>query len=331
MAVSIAMVRVLAAAVERRGVRMPELLAAASIDERKLDDPNAQVTPAEYERFRQAAIALSGDEALGLHLVDHTRSAVFDVVGHMTEHAATLRQSIETLAKYSRIVTAGPPPELSEQGDSASVRFAFRQAASPRTRFAAELTLSGFMRMIQGFVGQGARARGVYFTYPAPAYRAEYSQVFGGAERFEHAFTGIVFERAWLERSQPYKNPELYSTLQQQAERTLSRIERAAPLAQRVTAQLAAQGAGAMPSMEDVARNLGMSARSLRRKLLSEGAVYKDLVDQVLMERAKRMLEDPRISIQEVAFATGFATPAAFHRAFKRWTGLTPKAYKSSF
>jgi AraC-like DNA-binding protein len=329
--VSIAMVRALLTAVERQGVRASELLAAAPIDALKLDDPNAQVTPAEYERFRQAAIALSGDEALGLHLVDNTRSAVFDVVGHMTEHAATLRQSIETLAKFSRIVTAGPPPELSEDGDTAWVRFAFRHGASPRTRFAAELTLSGFMRMIQAFVGPEARPNGVYFMHPAPAYRAAYAQIFGGTEHFEHPFAGIAFERAWLERSQPYRNPELYSTLQQQAERTLSRIERDASLVQRVTALLDASGAGALPSMQEVARNLGMSARSLRRKLLGEGVVYKELVEQVMMNRAKRMLEDPRISIQEVAFATGFATPAAFHRAFKRWTALTPKAYKASF
>ena len=108
MAVSIAMVRFLLPVVERLGVRASELLAAASIEPERLDDPNAQVTPAEYERFRQAAIALSGDEALGLHLVDHTRSAVFAVVGHMTEHAATLRQRIETLAKYSRIILSFP-------------------------------------------------------------------------------------------------------------------------------------------------------------------------------------------------------------------------------
>jgi AraC-like DNA-binding protein len=331
MGVSIVMVRAVLATVERQGVQPDAVLEAASIDAARLDDLTAQLTLAEYDRFRQAAIALSGDEALGLHLVEHARSAAFDVVGHLTEHAATLRQGIETLAKYSRLVTAGPPPELSEEGASACIRFAFRHDASARTRFAAELTLSGFMLMIQGFVGREVRPRGVYFAYPAPPHRAEYTRIFAGSERFEHAFTGIEFDRAWLDRTQPYKSEELYAVLQQQAERALSRIERDAPLAQRVIEHLTAHDPRALPSMDGVARSLGMSARSLRRRLLSEGAVYKQLVEQVVMTRAKRMLEDPRISIQEAAYATGFATPAAFHRAFKRWTGLTPKAYKASF
>jgi AraC-like DNA-binding protein len=74
-----------------------------------------------------------------------------------------------------------------------------------------------------------------------------------------------------------------------------------------------------------------MSARSLRRRMTSEGVSYVELVTLNRMNTAKRMLERPNASIQETAYAMGFASPAAFHRAFKRWTGITPKDYQDSF
>jgi AraC-like DNA-binding protein len=72
-----------------------------------------------------------------------------------------------------------------------------------------------------------------------------------------------------------------------------------------------------------------MSSRSLRRHLHAEGASFDDLVGGAQTIRAKQLLEDPRCSIQEAAFALGFSTPAAFTRAFKRWTGATPTAYRA--
>jgi AraC-like DNA-binding protein len=83
--------------------------------------------------------------------------------------------------------------------------------------------------------------------------------------------------------------------------------------------------------MDDAARALGVSARSLRRQLAAEGVSYSELVERARVAAAKRMLRDPRTSIQEAAYAMGFAAPAAFHRAFKRWTGMTPKQYRASF
>jgi AraC-like DNA-binding protein len=290
------------------------------------------VSIAEFERLRHAALDLSCDEALGLHLVEGVQSVEFDVLGHLTAHAATLRQAIDTLARYSGIVVAGPKAEVVEEGDTAWVRFAFRRGeARPKIRFAAELALSGLVRMIRTFGGPAAQARAAYFAYPPPAYRAEYTRVLGGIEQFDHAFTGVEFERAWLDRVQPYQNSELYTVLKTQADRTLWRLAREETLVARVTAHLDSRSPRAMPTMSEVAREFGMSARSLRRRLMDEGAVYKDMVDRILLREAKRMLESPQMSIQETAYATGFATPAAFHRAFKRWTGMTPKEYKASF
>jgi AraC-like DNA-binding protein len=103
-----------------------------------------------------------------------------------------------------------------------------------------------------------------------------------------------------------------------------------AGLSRRVAQLLAAGDPRSMPSLEIVARELGMSVRSLRRKLAAEHASYSKLLESARASAAKRLLQDPRASIQEVAFALGFATPSAFHHAFKRWTRLTPQQYRAS-
>jgi AraC-like DNA-binding protein len=156
--------------------------------------------------------------------------------------------------------------------------------------------------------------------------------VFGGVARFGQAFTGIEFDRVWLDRGhQLHVNPELLAVLETQAQRALGRVTREFALKDRVAARLATSDPRELPSMDEVARELGMSVRSLRRRLGAEGAAYKDLLEHALIDAAKRMLEDPKISIQEAAYALGFSGPAVFHRAFKRWTGMTPSQYRSSY
>lgn len=81
-------------------------------------------------------------------------------------------------------------------------------------------------------------------------------------------------------------------------------------------------------SMPHAARKLGMSVRSLRRRLEQEGASFRDLIDDARRHAACYMLRDPELTIQAASFELGFASPSVFHRAFKRWTGLTPAQFR---
>ena len=83
------------------------------------------------------------------------------------------------------------------------------------------------------------------------------------------------------------------------------------------------------PGMDSIAQNLGMSARSLRRRLSEEGTEWSVLLERARAESAKRLLASQQCSVQEAAYELGFATPAAFARAFKRWTGVSPRAYRA--
>ena len=81
--------------------------------------------------------------------------------------------------------------------------------------------------------------------------------------------------------------------------------------------------------IQSVARALGTSARSLQRRLSAAGTSYHDLLDSTRCEAATRYLQDRRLSIGEVAYLLGYSEPPAFHRAFKRWNGITPQEFRA--
>ena len=285
---------------------------------------------ADYARALDAAYAVSGDPAFGLHMGEQSRSAMFDVIGLVTEHAGTLRQSIEAMSRYARLMADDHDPELHEHGESAALRLPALTGNWPAVRLTAEFSMTAMLSVLELFAGSGARPSAVRFAYPRPPYAAEHERIFGDAARFDCEVTEMVFPRAWLDKTQPYRSPELFEVLKAQADRSLGRLERGAPLRERIERILGTQGTRS-PTMDGVARELGMSARSLRRRMQAEGLSFSDLATRSRMHSAKRMLERPGASIQETAYALGFASPTAFHRAFKRWTGMTPKQYQDSF
>ena len=325
------MVRALAGVIERRGASRERFLTRAGIDASAVEDAGARLSIGAYLRVLDAALEVSNDPALGLHMGEHASPVMFDVIGHLCAQAATMRESIQAASRYARLAAEGHDPQLVETDETATCQFPSLRGNLAAVRFTAEFALSGFLILLRLYAGPNVRPSSASFAYDAPPYATEYDRVFGCPVRFDAEVTGLTFPRAWLDAKHAYRSPDLQALLESQAERMLGRLEREAGLTERVMQLLAAADPRTMPTMDDVARELHMSSRSLRRKLATEGAAFGELVERTLMNAAKRMLEDPRASIQETAYAMGFAAPAAFHRAFRRWTGLTPKQYKASF
>jgi AraC-like DNA-binding protein len=170
----------------------------------------------------------------------------------------------------------------------------------------------------------------VWFEHAAPSYAAEYNRIFGGQERFRMPSTGMVLDRALLDREQRYADPRLYAMLRDKAEEALRRLDRGATLAERIKDLVLCRVLDAKPSLSDASREVGMTPRALRRKLEAEGTSFAAVVDDARAELARRILGEASTTIQEAAYRLGFAEVSSFHRAFRRWTGMTPSAYRAS-
>lgn len=194
-------------------------------------------------------------------------------------------------------------------------------------RFSAEMSVACFFHIIRSF---GVRPEQVSLEYAAPPYHHEYTRIFGQEVRFEQPLTGLVFDGGLLDAASPHKDEDMHEAVRKLAERRMSRLERCAPYALRVREFLVQQGRPRRVAMKVVACALGLSMRSLRRRLAAEGKSYNTVEKDALAIVARRLLRDEQRSIQEAAYEMGFSDTTAFHRAFKRWTGTTPSAYQES-
>jgi AraC-like DNA-binding protein len=327
--VSMIAVRALAAAVEDAGATRERFLSEAWLSAEQLADEHGRISRAEYNRAQRAALKVSGDPGLGLHMAGQAGRGRYDFLTTLVEHCSSLREALACSARYARVVMEGPRLQVTERDEIATIRVGPLGEDSPEVRRTAEFVASSLTYLVRRFVGGEALPRQVLFPYAPPAHRAEYTRIFAGRERFSQEHTGIEIERSWLDRAQFYRSEELRLLLEERAELLLARVEHEAVASQRVRRWLASQNLRPRPTMDSIARDLGMSGRSLRRRLREERVLYPALLDEARVTRAKHMLMDPRRSLQETAYALGFDTQAAFARAFKRWTGASPSVYRA--
>lgn len=191
--------------------------------------------------------------------------------------------------------------------------------------FCEELFASCLM-IARELVGPELRPLRVEFAYPQPAYAAEYATLFECAVRFGATRNRLILDVQWLARPLPGYNPltakqALALCAQQRTpdggephQEIVAAVERL------LRSQLPQQ-----PKLNDVARTLNLSERSLRRKLAESGRIFREIHDRVRAERALQLLQAGTLSVAQVGNEVGFSDPREFRRAFKRWTGMPPQ------
>ena len=326
---SIRVVRALADTAERANVHREQLLQAHGFATELRGGDETRVPRSSFYRMCESALELSRDPAFGLHWSERLDGNAFNPVSHLVAHTGTLGQAFDALARYHRLFSDWQSFALDEADGLVVVRCLDLPGESePLQRFISELVLGSVHKLLTTF-SHHARPRCVCFGYPAPSYSEEYTRVFDGAERFDQSYTGIVFDRAFLEIVSPHKDDDVYAALRTIAEQRMLRLMQRTPYGLRVREHLVTNGPTRRTSMSAVARGLGISVRSLRRRLESEGTSYNTVVNESLGILAKQLIRNNSGSVQEIAFEMGFADTSSFHRAFKRWTGMTPRAYRA--
>lgn len=321
-------VRALLEAAETHGVSREILLREGDVKLEDLQGLEARVDLGVFRRMILRALDLSGDPALGLHIGERASDTAFDMIGQLIAHASTLRHAIALCAQFQALFMDDMSTRLEERAGTARWSCEFPHTDPRFDALWSEFIAVGLVRALRAFAGMGAKPETVCFTHRRPAHYPEYTRLFGGAERFETEFMGIEFSAAMLDRAYLHRNPELHALLLPRAERALGQLGGPTRYSDRLRHYFLARSPARIPDMSDAARELGLSERSLRRKLAEEGISYRELVQTAQQTAACTMLRDPRSTIQEVARALDFADVTAFHRAFKRWVGVTPQEYR---
>jgi AraC-like DNA-binding protein len=325
--VATAVVRSLVDAVEDLGVSGAVFLRAGGIDPQSLGTADARVSGTTVYTLCNLAMELTQEPAFAFRWATHLHGGALGPVSLLIANAPTLRQGIASYTRFLPLLSDHACHELTERDDTATLRCRGLPRSPRMQRFASEIIMAFFFRVLRGFDRHVQPLR-VSFGYPAPAYGSDYTRAFQQPACFDQPFTGIVFDRALLDRPARHQDDGVHEVLRGLAEQRLQRITQQRPYTARVRDLLMRGGTPHRADMPTVARALGISVRSLHRRLAAEGKSYNEVANEALSLVAKQLLRDSARSIQEAAFDMGFSDARSFHRAFKRWTGMTPRDYR---
>jgi AraC-like DNA-binding protein len=295
------------------------LLARDGIGRYELARPETRLRRRLVMDLFDAWTASSGDAALGLQAGFRVERGDFETMEYAARSCADLREAIECIARYVHLVNEAAEVSLVEYGDHALVRFGVNDGVRP-PRAANDFAIACAATFARQYAQVEHTAVEVHLMHDAPADTAPYD-VFRAKLRFGMPHNGFVIPRSTLDRPMLPAHPAMQEVFEMYAREQTEKLTGARGRAREIiVAQLPTRDM----SMESVAAEMGVSVATLRRRLEEERTTFTGLVDEIRRDLAEQHLRDPRRTIGEVALLLGFAHAPAFHKAFRRWTGVTP-------
>lgn len=259
---------------------------------------------------------------------DAIRMDDLGALGLAIKTAPTLRDSLIRVERYFRLVTDTVGYRLDETEALARFRIERRTAPHPAHDLRNECALAGFARNIKRFGGDDVEFQEVTFRHVCPTEVESYEARFGCPVRFEADSNAIVLPRATLATPNLLGDPAISDFLTAHLDVQLDGLRSEPTLADTLERQIAGALSTGAPSAAVAAKALGMSERTLFRRLSEEGQTYQAVLQRAQQSLAEKLLKGQDCSIAEIAFLTGFAEQSTFSRAFKRWVGTPPASYR---
>ncbi|HEX8865994.1 MAG TPA: AraC family transcriptional regulator [Lentzea sp.] len=309
------------------GVARHVLLDGSDLTPAQLSDPAAEIN---------ACQELAVVRNLATHLPDAGVAAgrryhvtTFGVLGHAFLSAATVQDAIDVALRYLDLSFTFTAPTAVLDGDRLVLSLEPGGLPGDVTPFLVERDLAAIHTVIGELVAGAVPVLSVDLSHPAPADTRGHEEVFGVRPRFSARRNQSVVDASLLTCALPLASPEATALCERQCQDIATRRRGRPGIADEVRRALG-RSARFEETMPVVARALGLSTRTLRRRLSESGTTYQALLDEVRAERAAVLLTRARVSVEQVAVELGFAEAASFIHAFRRWYGTTPSTFARS-
>ena len=308
------------------GVRPAALLRQARLPATLHLGGPAFVTTAQYFALMRGLEELTGDPSLGIRMVREVDTAVHPPSSLAAFYARDYRDGLARLARFKRLCTP-EQLQIAEAGGEASITMHWPFATGPEPAISADITFASLIELGRRATGKAIVPRRVEFARPEPADTAHVNY-FGCAIRTGAPRNLLVLDAADLDRPFPGHNPEMLDMLTPALSAALGELEAQSSITEQVKVVLKRSLASGQPGLSDVARQLGMSDRTLQRRITQEGSTFRDLLAEARRNLSRHLLTDPAIDIDEVACLLGYQDTTSFYRAFREWEGMPPARWR---
>jgi len=304
-----------------------ELLAGTGIEYESLADPTTRVSLDSTARIGRRAIVLTNEPGIAFYMGLHMRVSWHGFLGFAAMTAGTVREALLLAERYAATKTGAISLHLVEDADSASLVVEERVHMAPDIReFIVVALFSGLKQIGAALVGEPIHAD-IDMNFPMPTYFERFRDHVPGTIRFDQPVSRVLLSKALLDSKIVSADPVAMQLARDQCERELAALGPGMGIVDQVR-KLARPVDGTMPGIDDVAHRLHVSTRTLKRRLAERGTTFSDIAENVRHNEALVLLGDPRLAIDDVAAKLGYSDTANFARAFRRWTGTTPGAYR---
>jgi AraC-like DNA-binding protein len=312
---------------ERLGIPSSQLLERAGIEAEAGTDPNAFVAIDKVVALWMHAVALTGDEHLSMHVAEWSPEGSRSIMYFLFANALTVGDALRKVVTFYRSFGNTGQASIEEEATRVALRYDDVPGfAAPRQ--AREWGLAGAYCGVRSATGVAFSPERVELAYPPPPDTREHERIFGCPVFFERDASRLWLWREDWERPTRHADPDLLRILESRAQHLVDELPEIESLGGVVQSVLSLDLERGVPSVHDVARRLGLSSRTLQRRLTAEGLSFSDVVERTRESAARRLLKERNLALAEVAELLGFSDQSAFTRAFKAWSGTTPAEFR---
>ncbi len=315
-----------------KGADRGQLLDVSGLTHDALAKQDGRILVSAYHALIGAAIAATGDGALVMRHTMESKLESMSIVGQIVHSSNSMVHSMQQLNRYARlmadvdIMQGADRFEVAVEDDKVWIVDHLPQPY--QTPMAIEASFSRFISEFRRSFPDKVFGIEMEVTYPPPPYMSAYAELLKVPVRFNGTRNALRIDRFWLDTDFDPGNEYIFAIFTDHADALLAELETSDTIRAKVEAQILPALHTGTISMDKISRDMGMSRQTLYRRLQEEGLTFAQVHDELRSRMARDYLTASKVSVNETAYLLGFSEASSFVRAFKRWTGQSPKAYR---
>ncbi len=311
---------------EGRGLDRAKLLSQLDVERAALDDADRRVPSTAYYRAIELCSQGLKDPYFGMRYVEQAGLTSVDAVGFLALASRNVGEALDRYVRHHPLVSEADEIHVDTVSNRVVLRVINKVPRSPGQDHVTEMYAAGLLTRVPQITGKPLEPISISFTHPCRGTPAEYRRWLGREPKFDAKVNEWVVPKSVLEQAMPRPDASLTEFFEKYLD---ARAHLSTALSTQVRGAVADGLVDGAVSLARVAKRIAMTPRTLQRRLAEEGLSFEATVDDVRQSRAKVYL-DLDLPLAEVSYLLGYSDPATFHRAFKRWTDMTPLEWKKS-